>query len=123
MHFGIGTDIIEIERIKQSIDKFSDRFLDKMFTPKEQQYCLLYKESERQFAGRFAAKEAILKALGTGLSESIAWTDVEILNDEKGKPYVCLHQEIKERSGNPHIIVSISHCKAYATASALAIFV
>ncbi len=120
MSFGIGTDIIEIDRIKKSIDKFADRFLDKVFTPKEQHYCLLYKESERQFAGRFAAKEAILKALGTGLSDSIRWTDIEILNDEKGKPIVYLHREVKKRCGNPNLQVSISHCKEYATATALA---
>lgn len=116
---GIGTDIIEIERVKKSIEKYGPKFLDKLFTKKEQEYCLRFKESERQFAGRFAAKEACLKALGTGLSESISWTDLEILNDEKGKPVVTLHASLEKRLGAPTILVSISHCKLYATATAL----
>ena len=81
---------------------------------KEQRYCLKYGEAARHFAGRFAAKEAIVKALGTGFS-GISWTDIEIVNDENGKPYANLSQKFQ----NIQMLLSISHCHAYATAVAI----
>src|SRR5437016_843460 len=85
---GIGTDIIEIGRIEKIISRYGQKFLDRIFTKREQEYCLKHKMSSRHFAGRFAAKEAVVKALGTGITLHVAWTDIEILNDSQGKPFV-----------------------------------
>lgn len=116
---GVGTDIIEINRIEKSIKEFGIKFLDRLFTAKEQEYCLQHRESNRHFAGRFAAKEAISKALGTGISEALGWLDIEILNDGKGKPLLILSQAAKVRFQNPVIHITISHCKNYAVAFAV----
>ncbi len=112
---GLGNDIIEISRIEGVIARLEKRFLDRVFTKKEQEYCLKHKESAKNFAGRFAAKEAIVKALGSGIS----WLDMEILNDENGKPVVYLSSTVKEHFDDPKIMISISHCKEYATAVAI----
>lgn len=119
MTFSIGVDIIEIDRIKQSIDKYGQRFLDKIFTKNEQEYCLRFKECERHFAGRFSAKEACVKALGTGISHQISWKDIEILTDPRGKPIVVLSENLESLLVNERLEVSISHCKAYATAACI----
>ncbi len=112
---GLGNDIIEIERIRESIKEHGSRFLERLFTPKEQAYCLKHEDSATHFAGRFAAKEAISKALGLGVGRELAWKDMEILNDENGTPQVTLSQRFK----NMKVLVSISHCKHYATAVAI----
>ncbi len=122
MILGLGSDIIEIERIEKAIARRSEHFLDRLFTPSEQVYCSHFgKESAPRYAGRFAAKEAVAKALGTGIGSTISWLDIEILNDDKGKPIVNIapHIALRMGIGNPNILVSISHCKAYATATAL----
>lgn len=116
---GLGTDIIEIGRIDKVIVRYGHKFLDRLFTKKEQEYCLKHKMSARHFAGRFAAKEAVVKALGTGISKDIHWVDIEIFNDEHGRPYVCYSSKIASMFGNPEIQISISHCKEYATAVAI----
>lgn len=109
---GIGTDIIEIDRIRKSIEKHGSHFLDRLFSKKEQDYCHKYKDPAPHFAGRFAAKEAISKALGTGFSSEFSFLDIEIINDATGKPIVTLSKKGK-------IHVSISHCNSFATATAL----
>jgi holo-[acyl-carrier protein] synthase len=119
---GIGNDIIEIKRIESSIQRYGQRFLDKVFTAQEQDYCLRHRESHRHFAGRFAAKEAVVKALGTGLREGISWLDIEILNDDKGKPTVSLSISLQEMFNSPSLMVSISHCKEFASAVAIFIY-
>src|SRR5574342_249612 len=86
---GIGNDIIEIDRIRNSIDTHGLRLISRIFTTKEQDYCLKYKDPVPHFAGRFSAKEAVVKALGTGFGEHASWLDIEILNDPSGKP--CVH--------------------------------
>jgi holo-[acyl-carrier protein] synthase len=116
---GLGTDIIEISRIEQSIERHGSHFLDRIFTQKEQQHCQKYKDPTPHFAGRFAAKEAISKALGTGLGESLSWQDIEILGAENGKPEVFFSSAAKERFQNPNVHVSISHCNSHATAVAI----
>lgn len=121
MDFSLGVDIIEIDRIKQSIDKYGNRFLDKIFTPREQDYCLRFKECERPFAGRFAGKEACVKALGTGIDKQISWKDIEIVNNEKGKPIVLVGPNIERLLGGARLEISISHCKLYAAATAIVI--
>ena len=113
---GIGTDIIEISRLEKAIQRYGARFLDRLFTPKEQLYCYRYRDSSRHFAGRFAAKEAAVKALGTGINKNISWLDIEILNDAYGRPILSLSDKLKLQVGSLTLHVSISHCQAYATA-------
>lgn len=116
---GLGTDIIEIERIRQSIDKHGHRFISRIFTPKEQDYCLKHKDPIPHFAARFSAKEAIAKALGTGFSKDVAWQDIEIVNDASGKPIVYFSTRLQKKTMGTYMLLSISHCKLYATATAL----
>lgn len=115
---GIGTDIIEIHRIRESLQRHS-HFVNKIFTPDEQGYCLKYKDPVPYFAGRFAAKEAVSKALGMGFKRGFSWKDVEIVHNEEGKPLVMLSLKGQELFGNPEILISISHCREYATATAI----
>jgi holo-[acyl-carrier protein] synthase len=116
---GIGNDIIEIERIERSIERYGQKFLDRIFTKEEQNYCLKHHHSPRNFAGRFAAKEAVVKALGTGIREGVSWLDIEIINDAEGKPCVSFSTKLQETFPNTQIHLSISHAKQYATAVAI----
>lgn len=116
---GLGTDIIEIARIERVIERYGSKFLDRIYTKTEQEYCLKYRESARHFSGRFAAKEAIVKSLGTGINKDINWKDIEIVNDSHGKPTVIFSESLKEMFDHPHVLISISHCKEYATATAI----
>lgn len=113
---GLGCDTIEIDRIKASIKKHGKPFVDKLFTKKEQYYCQKNVDASPCFAGRFAAKEALVKALGVGFGEHIAFTDIEILNEDSGKPYVLLSDKAKENFGDLIIHISISHSKTNAMA-------
>ena len=118
---GIGVDIIEIERIKKAIQK-RKRFKTRFFSDKELNYCEQYKKPWANFAGRFAAKEAVVKALGTGFS-GFKWQDIEIISTSSGKPEVKLHNQAKkiaEGQGIIEIMISISHCHDYAVAQAVA---
>jgi len=119
---GIGTDIIEIERIRKAVERYGHRFLNRIYTHREQEYCLAHRDSAPRLAGRFAAKEAVLKAIGTGLRTEISWLDIEIINNHDGKPEVVLSDHLKELLSfdqNSSIEISISHCHAYATAFAI----
>ena len=116
---GIGNDIIEIERIEKSIQCYGSHFLQRIFTPSEIAYCEKHSQNARHFAGRFAAKEAIAKALGCGIGKKLSWHDMEILNDKAGKPFASLSPEANLRFNSPRIHLSISHCKEYATAVAI----
>ncbi|HSX10859.1 MAG TPA: holo-ACP synthase [Chlamydiales bacterium] len=116
---GLGNDIIEIERIRQSIERHGQHFLNRIFTHREQDYCYKFKDPVPHFAGRFAAKEAIAKAFGTGFGAELSWHDVEILGDDAGKPVVHLSEAAKKKFNQPHILVSISHSTSHATAVAL----
>jgi len=116
---GLGNDIIEIERIRLSIDRHGQHFLNRLFTQREQDYCYKFKDPVPHFAGRFSAKEAVAKALGTGFGAEVAWHDIEILGNELGKPIVHLSESVKKRFNNPRILVSISHSTTHATAVAL----
>lgn len=113
----IGSDIIEIERLQNAIERHKERFLDRIFTKREQSYCLKHKNSMVHFAGRYAAKEAIAKSFGTGFG-LISFKDLEILNDDFGKPYLVISKKLKELFSNPKVCISISHCKSYAMAIA-----
>lgn len=116
---GLGHDMIEISRIQRLIERYGQKFLDRLFTKDEQAYCLQYSRAAERFAGRFAAKEAISKALGTGFREEVTWKGIEILPGNEGKPIVMLSDNINKRFGNPQIMLSISHCKEYASAVAI----
>lgn len=119
-----GTDIIEINRIKESIESLGENFKNKIYTEKEIQYCESKRNAKYQhYAGRFAAKEAIFKAVSELLENKfeIAWKDAEILNDENGKPRVTFrNKKLEEKIENRDI--SISHCKEYAIANVIIIF-
>jgi len=120
---GIGTDIVECLRIAQMIERHGELFLTRVYTPREIEYCSSRKAATQHYAGRWAAKEAILKALGTGWSRGIRWRDIEIRNDSAGKPSVALGgeaRELCERLGIVSMLVSISHCRTHATALAIA---
>lgn len=116
---GIGCDIIEVDRIAQVLERHGPAFLAKTFTQSEQDYCLKRKPPERHFAGRFAAKEAIAKALGCGFGSKLAFLDIEILNDPEGKPVAHLTPEAAARHNYPILHLSLSHTQAYATAFAV----
>ncbi|MDR2438181.1 MAG: holo-ACP synthase [Planctomycetaceae bacterium] len=121
---GIGTDIIECERIERMVQRHGSHFTDRVFTEWEIQYCTDRKSSDQHFAGRWAAKEAVLKALGTGWISGIAWTDVEIVNESSGAPRVQLHggaAQIANEKQISEIQISISHCKSHAIAFAVAL--
>lgn len=119
MILGIGNDIVEIARIKANLDRYQDRFLNRVFTSHEQDYCLNRKVPALHLAGRFAAKEAVVKALGTGFSQGLTWTDIEIHNESNGKPFVKCSPKLNEMFNSPLIHISISHCHDYATAMAI----
>lgn len=116
---GIGNDILAIARLRESIERQGEPFLNRLFTPSELDYCRKFDDPVPHFAGRFAAKEAIVKAFGTGFGKKIQWHDIEILNDEAGKPIVCLSQPLQEEFDHPLILVSISHCIEYAASVAI----
>ncbi|MBC8385015.1 MAG: holo-ACP synthase [Candidatus Cloacimonetes bacterium] len=114
---GIGIDIIEVERVQKLVSK-KDKYLKKIYTDIEIEYCEKFKTKAQEFAGRFSAKEAFSKALGTGISHGIKFNEIEIVNDELGKPEINLYGGTKEyfqKKGLKNIFVSISHLKEYAT--------
>ena len=116
MIIGIGTDIIEVDRVARAISK--EAFKKKVFSEREIAYCESQKKEE-SFAARFAAKEAFFKALGTGWRDGMGITEVEVLNDELGKPSIFLSgkaKEVFEQKGGTHIHLSLSHIKTQAIA-------
>ncbi len=113
MILGIGTDIIEIERVKSAIDRWGDNFLKHVFNPKEIEYARKQKFPAQHFAARFAAKEAVFKAVGN--DPTIGWKDILILNNKFGAPECTF-----KKNGFKHkILISISHTKNYAVACAI----
>lgn len=117
---GLGTDIIEIARLKKAIDRQGQPFLDRLFTQAERDYCRQFHVAERHYAGRFCAKEAVLKAAGTGLRDGITWHDVTVINNPLGQPVAILGGELAALLGPTAVVhLSISHCHLYATATAL----
>jgi holo-[acyl-carrier protein] synthase len=119
---GHGVDIVEVARVAHMHAEHKHHFLDRCFTNAEQTYCLAHKFPGPHLAGRFAAKEAILKALGTGWRGDIAWTDIEILNNADGKPLLTLTgatARTAEALGIKHWHLSISHTHDHAIASAI----
>ncbi len=121
---GLGTDIIEIARVEKSFARNPESFLRMVFTPQEAAYCTSKKKQGQHLAGRWAAKEAVLKAIGTGWIAGIAWTDIEIVLDSAGKPSVVLFGGARARAdllGVTEVLLTISHCDCHATATAIAV--
>ena len=121
---GIGTDITECLRIARMIERHGELFVNRVYTPEEIKYCQSRAQSTQHFTGRWAAKEAILKALGTGWRKGITWRDVEIRNEPGGRPTVAVlggTKEVVQRLGITKLLVSISHCRTHATAYAMAV--
>jgi holo-[acyl-carrier protein] synthase len=119
---GTGVDIVETARIRDSVDKFGERFLNRCFWPGEVAYCNGMKFPELHFAARFAAKEAISKAFGTGIGQHLGWKDMEIRKHDSGEPYAVLHgkgEELARARGVTEVFVSLSHSKDYAAAQAV----
>ena len=117
--FAVGIDIIEIDRVADVIARHGDRFLQRVYTADEIAHC---RGRISELAARFAAKEAVMKMLGTGWRGGVEWTDIETLPDPLGKPLVALHgatAKLAESLGITHVLVSISHAGEYAIASAL----
>lgn len=116
---GIGVDIIEIERIKTSIERFGETFLQKLFTDSEIAYCRAKKNPLQHFAARFAAKEAVSKALATGWAGEFQWKNVEVVNDPSGKPNVKLYGSTAEALQHSRVLLSLSHSDTSVVAFAV----
>ena len=122
MILGTGIDIIEVTRVRNSVERFGERFLQRILRPDEIQYCLSHKFPAPHIAARFAAKEALSKAFGTGIGSQLGWQDMEIKREESGRPFVVLHGSgaklLTERGGRI-VHVSLSHTEHYASALAI----
>ncbi len=122
MILGIGIDIIEVARIAASFEKFGERFVNRILLPGEITYCLTHKNPAPFLAVRFAAKEAISKAFGTGIGAALSWQDMEIRRKESGEPFVILHgkgSELFTARNAKQLLVSLSHTEHYAAATAV----
>ena len=121
---GVGTDIVEVVRIGKMIERHGEIFLNRVYTEDEVRYCQRRKEYTQHYAGRWAAKEAVMKTLGTGFSRGVGWRDIEVCTSRSGQPSIALHggaREIALQAGIAEVLITISHCRAYATATALAL--
>ena len=116
---GIGVDIMEIDRIRESIEQHGDTFLGRIFTEREIAYCNAKQNRFQHFAARFAAKEAVSKALSTGWTGAFTWKDVEVDNDDLGKPRIALHGKLRDSLPGCTVHVSISHDQTRVVAMAL----
>lgn len=119
MVLATGIDVIEVPRIRKAMERWGDRFLHRIFTPGEIRYCLQKTKPEISLAARFAAKEAVLKALGLGLKGGLGWTDVEIVNLESGAPMVRPSRLMMDRIDGRKVLISLSHVRDLAVAVAL----
>lgn len=119
-----GIDLVDFPRIEEMINRHEERFINRVFTKSEQAYADSNKNRIEKYAGRFAAKEAVLKLIGTGWRGKIAWTDVEVVNTSSGQPQVNLSGEVKiiaDKLGITQISISITHTANFAIASAIAL--
>ena len=121
---GIGVDIVEIARFAAAMERSGQPFLDRVFLPSEQAYCGAHREPARCYAARFAAKEAVAKALGTGIGAQLGWRDIEVRRKESGEPFAVLDgigADTAKRLGVSGILLSLSHSEHYAVANAICI--
>ena len=122
--FGIGIDVVEIDRISSAIERHGESFISRLFTAEERNYCESQKRPALHFAARFAAKEAVSKALGTGIGNHAGWLDLEIIRGENGAPRMKLHGAAEEYAAFHTITdieISLTHARDYAAANAIAI--
>ncbi len=122
MIIGTGIDIVEVPRVAQAIERFGDRFLQRIFTAAEIKYCSSKRNASERFAARFAAKEAALKAIGTGWKKGVAWTDVEVRREPGGRPTVSFYGAAAKhasRLGMKRASLSLSHTAEIATAQVI----
>jgi holo-[acyl-carrier protein] synthase len=119
---GMGIDVAEVNRIRAAVEAQAERFLKRVYTPAEVAYCEQFKNKYERYAGRFAVKEAAMKALGTGWSRGVRWVDVEVVRQRGGRPTLELKGEAKniaDRMGVKHIAVSITHTAEQAFAQVI----
>ena len=119
MVVGIGVDIIEIERLRKTLERQADRFVGRIFTEAEQEYCRRHRDPVPHYAARFAAKEALMKALGTGWSKGVTWRDAEVVRAPMGAPVLKLHGQAQALSlsmGVRSMHLSLSHSRELAVA-------
>lgn len=119
---GFGIDIAEVDRVRAAIERRGENFLRRIYTPAEVTYCERFKNKYERYAGRFAAKEAAMKALGTGWARGVRWVDVEVVRQKGGRPSLALAGEAKkiaERLGVKHIALSITHTATQAFAQVI----
>ena len=123
MDLSHGIDMAEVPRIRSLLERHGDRFLNRIFTRTEQSYAKRFRDPAERLAGRFAAKEAVFKLFGTGWSEALNWTDIEVVNNPKGQPAVRLYghaRALAEQLGIRQISISITHTRDFAIASVVA---
>lgn len=119
---GIGVDLTENERMRTTLKRWKRHFKDRVFRPEEQSYCDSCAQPWRHYAGRFAVKEAVSKAFGTGIGDALGWLDIEVIRATSGAPLVTLHgggARLAQRRGVRQILISLSHTRQYAVAQAL----
>jgi holo-[acyl-carrier protein] synthase len=122
MVLGVGIDIIEVARIQAAQERFGERFLNRILHPAEIAYCVSHRSPGPFLAARFAAKEAISKAFGTGIGAELGWHDMEVCRKPSGEPFVVLHgngPELLKQRGAANILISLSHTEHYASAVAI----
>jgi holo-[acyl-carrier protein] synthase len=119
MIIGTGVDIVEIARLRKAVERLKDRFIQRVFTTEEQQFCSQHRDPAPHYAARFAAKEAMFKALGTGWAKGVTWQDVEVLRQQQEAPTLILHGEAHRLSlcmGATKVHLSLSHSEQSAIA-------
>lgn len=122
MILGVGIDLIEVDRIRSSFEKFGERFVNRILRPGEINYCLQHRDPAPFLAARFAAKEAISKAFGTGIGAELGWHDMEIRRKDSGEPFVVLHDkgtDLFNSRGGTRLHISLSHTVQHSTAIAI----
>ena len=122
MIIGMGVDIAEVERIQSAIERYGDTFRRRIYTPAERDYCEQFKNKYERYAGRFAAKEAAMKALGTGWRRGVRWVDFEVVREAGGRPTIALDgaaKEIATQLGVKRISLSITHTSSQALAQVI----
>jgi len=121
---GVGIDITEVDRVAKLVERHGKRFLERVFTRRELEYCLGRKRQSEHLAARFAAKEAVSKALGTGIGARVGWRDIEVVRESVGRVHIVLSggaREVARGLRIRRIHVSLSHTRAYAAAHAVAV--
>ncbi len=124
MIVGLGTDIVEIVRIGEMIERHGELFLQRVYTEDEIRYCQRHKQALQHYAGRWAAKEAVMKTFGTGFTKGVGWKDIQVVSLKSGQPIVELSggaARVAEKQGIDEVLITLSHCRAYATATAIAL--